>query len=111
MIFKRSAKKSSKTKAKAKAPAKTLNREQTLILGGFLTLFGLALLISFASYLLNWQSDQSLIGSFDKNIPADNYLNHLGNAYLHHLRLIIGLWSQRLSICSFGSTGNEHCSP
>lgn len=80
MIFKRSAKKSSKTKAKAKAPAKTLNREQTLILGGFLALFGLALLISFASYLLNWQSDQSLIGSFDKNIPADNYLNHLGNA-------------------------------
>ena len=56
-----------------------MNREQTLILGGFLTLFGLALLISFASYLVNWQSDQSLIGSFDKNIPADNYLNHLGN--------------------------------
>lgn len=79
MIFKRSVKKSSKTKTKAKAPAKTLNREQTLILGGFLTLFGLALLISFASYLVNWQSDQSLIGSFDKNIPADNYLNHLGN--------------------------------
>ena len=80
MIFKRSAKNSSKTKTKAKATAKTLNRQQTLVLSGFLTLFGLALMISFASYLMSWQSDQSLIGSFDKNIPADNYLNHLGNA-------------------------------
>ena len=80
MIFKRSAKNSSKTKTKAKATAKTLNRQQTLVLSGFLTLFGLALMISFASYLMSWQSDQSLLGSFDKNIPADNYLNHLGNA-------------------------------
>ena len=80
MIFKRSAKNSSKTKTKAKATAKTLNRQQALVLSGFLTLFGLALMISFASYLMSWQSDQSLIGSLDKNIPADNYLNHLGNA-------------------------------
>ena len=80
MIFKRSAKNSSKTKTKAKATANTLNRQQTLVLSGFLTLFGLALKISFASYLMSWQSDQSLLGSFDKNIPADNYLNHLGNA-------------------------------
>ena len=60
-----------------------MTRQQSLLLGGFLVFFGLALIISFSSYMVSWQGDQSLIGSFERNNPADNYLSHLGNALGH----------------------------
>jgi S-DNA-T family DNA segregation ATPase FtsK/SpoIIIE len=81
MFFKRQQKKPTKTKAKAQSW--TLSRQQSVLLGGFLTFFGAALIISFASYILSWQSDQSLLGTFDKTNPADNYLSHLGNTLGH----------------------------
>ena len=81
MFFKPQQKKS--TKAKAKTPSWALSRQQSVLLGGFLSLFGVALMISFASFMISWQSDQSLVGSFDKTNPADNYLSHLGNTLGH----------------------------
>ena len=81
MFFKRQQKKS--TKAKAITPSWALSRQQSVLLGGFLSLFGVALMISFASFMISWQSDQSLVGSFDKTNPADNYLSHLGNTLGH----------------------------
>jgi DNA segregation ATPase FtsK/SpoIIIE, S-DNA-T family len=81
MFFKRQQKKPTKTKAKAQSW--TLSRQQSVLLGGFLTFFGVALIISFASYFISWQMDQSLVGTFDKTNPADNYLSHLGNTLGH----------------------------
>lgn len=81
MFFKRTQKKS--TKAKAKAQRWTMSRQQSVLLGGFLTLFGCALILSFASYMISWQSDMSMVGSFERSNPADNYLSHLGNALGH----------------------------
>ncbi|MDA0720008.1 MAG: DNA translocase FtsK 4TM domain-containing protein, partial [Bacteroidetes bacterium] len=81
MFFKRQQKKPTKTKAKAQSW--TLSRQQSVLFGGFLTFFGVALIISFASYFISWQMDQSLVGTFDKTNPADNYLSHLGNTLGH----------------------------
>jgi len=77
MFFKKAQKKSKKTQTKT--PRFTLSRQQSVLLGGFLTLFGIALIVSFASYILSWQNDQSMVGSFERTTPADNYLSHLGN--------------------------------
>lgn len=77
MFFKKAQKKSKKTQTKTQRF--TLSRQQSVLLGGFLTLFGIALIISFASYMLSWQNDQSMVGSFERTTPADNYLSHLGN--------------------------------
>ncbi len=77
MFFKKAQKKSKKTQTKTQRFS--LSRQQSVLLGGFLTLFGIALIISFASYMLSWQNDQSMVGSFERTTPADNYLSHLGN--------------------------------
>ncbi len=56
-----------------------MTRQQTVLSGGFLVVFGIALLFSFGSYMISWQSDQSLVGTFDRQADAENYLSHLGN--------------------------------
>lgn len=56
-----------------------MTRQQTVLFGGFLVVFGIALLFSFGSYMISWQSDQSLVGTFDRQADAENYLSHLGN--------------------------------
>lgn len=81
MFFKKAQKKSTKTQAKTQTW--TMSRQQSVLLGGFLSLFGIALNISFASYMVSWQSDQSMVGSFERTNPADNYLSHLGNTLGH----------------------------
>lgn len=81
MFFKKAQKKSTKTQAKTQTW--TMSRQQSVLLGGFLSLFGIALIISFASYMVSWQSDQSMVGSFERTNPADNYLSHLGNTLGH----------------------------
>ena len=60
-----------------------MTRQQSVLLGGFLTLFGIALIISFASYMVSWENDQSIVGSLQRSTPADNYLSHLGNTLGH----------------------------
>ncbi len=61
----------------------TLSKQQKIVLGSFLTLLGLALLISFASYFFTWQADQSDIGILDREAEANNWLNKFGSNVGH----------------------------
>ncbi|MDT0644170.1 DNA translocase FtsK [Zunongwangia sp. F363] len=76
-----------KKKAKTRKPPKknlsksrfTLSRQQKVVLGSFLMLFGLALLVAFISFLFNWQADQSTLNHFaDREIEAKNWLSKFG---------------------------------
>jgi S-DNA-T family DNA segregation ATPase FtsK/SpoIIIE len=77
------AKKKAKTR---KNPAKKtskftfkLNRQQKVVLGSFLMLFGLALLVAFISFLFNWQADQSTLDHLaDRQIESKNWLSKFG---------------------------------
>lgn len=56
-----------------------LNRQQKVVLGSFFMLFGLALLVAFISFLLNWQADQSTLHLFsNREIEAKNWLSKFG---------------------------------
>ncbi|TRO65238.1 FtsK/SpoIIIE family DNA translocase [Christiangramia sabulilitoris] len=76
------AKKKAKTK---KSPTKSrnislkLNRQQKVVFGSFLMLFGLALIVAFISFLFNWQADQSVLQEFaNREIEAKNWLSKFG---------------------------------
>ena len=78
------AKKKAKTK---KNPTKSrnfslkLNRQQKVVLGSFLMLFGLALIVAFISFLFNWQADQSVLNEFaNREFEAKNWLSKFGAA-------------------------------
>ena len=80
------AKKKTESKAKpkvAKKPFKPvsikLTKQQQIVLGSFLFFLGIALFISFASYLFSWKADQSLIEELgDREAPASNLLSKFG---------------------------------
>ncbi|MDT0646005.1 DNA translocase FtsK [Zunongwangia sp. F260] len=56
-----------------------LNRQQKVVLGSFLMLFGLALLVAFISFLFNWQADQSSLDHLaDRQIESKNWLSKFG---------------------------------
>jgi S-DNA-T family DNA segregation ATPase FtsK/SpoIIIE len=56
-----------------------LNRQQKVVLGSFLMLFGLALSVAFISFLFNWQVDQSTLGEFsNREIETKNWLSKFG---------------------------------
>ncbi len=79
-------KKTSKTKKTTQTRKKitfALSKQQKIVLGSFLTLLGLALLISFASYFFTWQADQSDIGILDRETEAKNWLNKFGSNVGH----------------------------
>lgn len=60
------------------------NRKQEILLGGFLLVFGLALLIAFTAFWFTWENDQSIIGHFgERSLEAQNLLSKLG-AHLSH---------------------------
>ncbi|MEZ4858693.1 MAG: DNA translocase FtsK 4TM domain-containing protein [Flavobacteriaceae bacterium] len=77
------AKKNSTSISKEKTPRKkialTLSKQQQIILGSFLFLFGIALGISFISYFFTWQADQSIVGELDRELEAKNWLRKLGS--------------------------------
>lgn len=57
----------------------TLSPKNRVILGSFLILFGLALLIAFVSFLLNWQADQSTLSQLDnREVETQNLLSKFG---------------------------------
>lgn len=61
------------------------------ILGVLFTAIGLFLLISFVSYLLNFQNDQSQLGDFwNREIVADNMMGKVG-AYMGELFIYHGI--------------------
>ncbi|MCP9200986.1 DNA translocase FtsK [Gramella sp. GC03-9] len=56
-----------------------LNRQQKVVFGSFLMLFGLALIVAFISFLFNWQADQSVLGEFaNREVSAKNWLSKFG---------------------------------
>lgn len=60
------------------------NRQTQTILGLFIMLFGVFLLISFVSYLFNWQDDQSQLADFaNKKVTVKNLLGKIGATISH----------------------------
>jgi S-DNA-T family DNA segregation ATPase FtsK/SpoIIIE len=56
-----------------------LNRQQKVVLGSFLMLFGLALSVAFISFLFNWEVDQSTLGEFsNREVETKNWLSKFG---------------------------------
>jgi S-DNA-T family DNA segregation ATPase FtsK/SpoIIIE len=65
--------------------SKETKRQRTIIFGSFLILVSIILFISFSSYVLTWEIDQSTLYSFnDRDIETKNILNKIG-AWLGHL--------------------------
>ncbi len=85
------AKKANKTGMSSwKFPNLKLTKKQRVILGSFLILLGIALFLSFTSYLFTWKSDQSLIGDFfNRELEAKNWLSKFG-AQISHLFIFSG---------------------
>jgi len=69
----------------SKTKNRTDNRQRTIIIGSFLILLSILLLISFSSYLLTWEIDQSNINSFkERNIEIENILSKTGALVAHY---------------------------
>ena len=71
--------KTKKTTKKSRNFSLKLNRQQKVVVGSFLMLFGLALIVAFVSFLFNWQSDQSILNEFsNREAEARNWLSKFG---------------------------------
>ena len=56
-----------------------ITKQQKILFGAFLALFGIALTISFVSYFFTWQADQSSIETFaNRSVASENLLNKFG---------------------------------
>ena len=84
-------KKKTKSEAKPKAVKKplksislALNKQQQVLLGSFLFFLGVALFISFSSFLFSWKSDQSILKELsDREAPTSNLLSKFGAGISH----------------------------
>mgnify|MGYP002639406505 CR=1 FL=1 len=87
----RKKKTNSKTsKNKRKKLSLKLSKQQKVILGSFLILFGIALLFSFVSYFFTWQADQSILTeNASRDLESKNWLSTFG-AYLGHFFIYNG---------------------
>ena len=62
-----------------------LIRQRQVLFWGWLMLVALLFSIAFGSYLINWKSDFSTIGSFtDKTVVTKNLLNKVGAILSHY---------------------------
>ncbi len=67
-----------------------LSKQQKILLGSFLILFGIALIFSFVSYVFTWQADQSIIAeNVSRDVKSQNWLSSFG-AYLGHFFIYNG---------------------
>ena len=83
-------KKKKTTRKKRKKISFKLSKQQKVILGSFLLLFGVALIFSFVSYFFTWQADQSNIGDVvNPESESQNWLNTFG-ANVGHLFIYNG---------------------
>ena len=74
----------SKTKRQLKLPKVVFNRQQKIIFGSLLILFGIALLIAFTSYFFTWRFDQSQLSEFfTRNEETKNLLSKFGASISH----------------------------
>ncbi|PQB04135.1 FtsK/SpoIIIE family DNA translocase [Aureitalea marina] len=83
-MAKRKTRTTKKRKKTSRKFSLALSKQQQVILGSFLFFFGLALMVSFVSYLFNWQADQSEVGILeDRELQTDNWLNKFGTNVGH----------------------------
>lgn len=83
--------KKSNTTKKNRSPLFQFSQRQKIVFGSFLFFLGLALFISFLSYIWTWQADQSTIDQvFNREIPAKNIMSKFG-AYLGHVFIYLGI--------------------
>lgn len=74
----------SKKKRQLKLPKVAFNRQQKIIFGSLLILFGVALLIAFISYFFTWRFDQSQLSEFfTRNEETKNLLSKFGASISH----------------------------
>ena len=82
MAKRKTKKRPSSTKTKATAKKRVsfkLSRKQHVVIGSFLILFGLALIIAFSSFLINWHTDQSVLTSLgQRSTETRNWLSSFG---------------------------------
>ena len=80
-MAKRKAVKKPSSKPQFSKSSLALSPKSKVILGSFLIFFGLALLIAFASFLFNWQTDQSTLAQLDnREVETQNLLSKFGAA-------------------------------
>ena len=60
-----------------------LNKQQKLVLGVFLVLFGAYLFIAFTSYLFTWKVDQNEIGKLARSVQSENIMSIVGASISH----------------------------
>jgi len=70
--------KKKKTSSARKRLNLKLTKQQKILFGSFLILFGTALLLSFISYLFSWQADQSQYGDLSRSAETQNWLSKFG---------------------------------
>ena len=88
----------SKPKHQKLQPRMKVSKRAKIIFGSFLILFAIGLLISFVSFLINWQADQSLLGDvLDRSEQAKNWLNKFG-AFISHSLIYKGFGIPMLSL-------------
>lgn len=81
----------SKKSSNSKSSRFSLNQRQKIVLGSFFFFLGLALFISFVSYVYTWKADQSSIKQlYNREIPAENLLSKVG-AFLGHVFIYKGI--------------------
>ncbi|MCH8534933.1 MAG: DNA translocase FtsK [Flavobacteriaceae bacterium] len=77
-------KKKTTSKRSWKLPKMTWTKKHRIILGVFLMFIGLALFVSFFSFLFTWKSDQSLVGEFfNRELEAKNWMSKFGAQVSH----------------------------
>lgn len=80
-MAKRKAVKKPSSKPSFSKSSLALSPKSKVILGSFLIFFGLALLIAFASFLFNWQADQSTLSQLEnREVETQNLLSKFGAA-------------------------------
>lgn len=89
-MAKKNTKDSNTTTAKEKLPAKKMTRQQKFSIGVLLILIAIALLLSFVSFFITGNNDQSLIGDvFNRAAKAENWLGKIG-AFLADFFIVKG---------------------
>ncbi|WP_183477877.1 FtsK/SpoIIIE family DNA translocase [Mesonia hippocampi] len=72
------------TKTKSLRERFSLSKKQRVILGLFLLFLGLAMLLAFVSFLLDWKSDQSIVGHIEnRDLEAKNWFSKFGVEISH----------------------------
>ena len=78
MTKKKGKKTNKKSRFSFKIPVFNLSKQQKIIFGSFLFLFGLLLCIAFISFFFSWKVDQSSLGEFGRAVTTKNVVSKFG---------------------------------